>query len=72
MSRAFQPGASAPTFDARGFLREFEAAGGKVFSDGQSFAVVYPAETDIIPTALIDWGAVIASAHERAIYGGAA
>lgn len=60
---------ASPAFDARGFLREFEAIGGKVISNGQSFAVIYPAETDVIPTALIDWGAVIASAHERAIYG---
>lgn len=56
-------------FDARGFLREFEAIGGKVISNGQSFAVIYPAETDVIPTALIDWGAIIAEAHDRAIYG---
>lgn len=60
---------SAPSFDALGFIREFEAVGGKVISDGRSFAVVYPAETDIIPLALIDWGAVVASAHDRAIYG---
>lgn len=61
----------ADTFDARAFLLDFERAGGCVHSDGQSYAVVYPAETDQIPDALIDWGAVIASAHERAIYGGA-
>lgn len=63
---------SAPAseaFDARGFLSEFEAIGGKVISNGQSFAVIYPAETDIIPTALLDWGAIIAEAHDRAIYG---
>lgn len=60
---------SADTFDARGFLREFEAIGGKVISNGQSFAVLYPAETDVIPTTLIDWGAIIAEAHDRAIYG---
>lgn len=59
----------APTFDALGFIREFEAVGGKIVSDGQSFAVIYPAETDIVPLALIDWGAVVASAHDRAIYG---
>ena len=65
-----QGGASAsPAFDARGFLREFEAIGGKVISNGQSFAVIYPAETDIIPLALIDWGAIIAEARDRAIYG---
>ena len=63
---------SAPAseaFDARGFLTEFEAIGGKVISNGQSFAVIYPAETDVIPTALLDWGAIIAEAHDRAIYG---
>lgn len=63
---------SAPAseaFDARGFLTEFEAIGGKVLSNGQSFAVIYPAETDVIPTALLDWGAIIAEAHDRAIYG---
>ena len=65
-----QGGASAfPAFDARGFLREFEAIGGRVISNGQSFAVIYPAETDVIPTALLDWGAIIAEAHDRAIYG---
>ena len=70
MSAAQQGGASAsPDFDARGFLREFEAIGGTVISNGQSFAVIYPAETDIIPTALIDWGAVVAEARDRAIYG---
>lgn len=62
-------GASAPAFDARGFLTEFEAIGGKVISNGQSFAVIYPAETDLIPTALLDWGAIIAEAHDRVIYG---
>lgn len=51
------------------FLREFEAIGGTVISNGQSFAVIYPAEADVIPTALIDWGAIIAEAHDRAIYG---
>lgn len=70
MSAAIDPGASAPTFDACGFLREFEAIGGQVVTNGQSFAVIYPAETDIIPTALIDWGAVVAEARDRAIYGG--
>lgn len=60
---------STTAFDARGFLREFEAIGGKVISNGQSFAVLYPAETDVIPTALIDWGAIIAEARDRAIYG---
>lgn len=69
MSAAIDPGASAPTFDALGFLREFEAIGGRVVTNGQSFAVIYPAETDIIPTALIDWGAVVESARDRAIYG---
>lgn len=70
MSATEQGGASAsPAFDARGFLREFEAIGGRVISNGQSFAVVYPAETDLIPTALIDWGAIIAEARDRAIYG---
>lgn len=69
MRPANDKGASAPNFDARGFLREFEAIGGRVFSDGQSFAVIYPAETDIIPQAMIDWGAVIETAHNRAIYG---
>lgn len=63
--------AASPPFDARGFLTEFESIGGKVISNGQSFAVIYPAETDIIPTALIDWGAVIAEAGDRAIYGAA-
>lgn len=63
-------GASAsPAFDARGFLAEFEAIGGQVITNGQSFAVIYPAETDVIPTALIDWGAIIAEAQDRAIYG---
>lgn len=60
---------SSSDFDARGFLREFEAIGGRVISNGQSFAVLYPAETDVIPTALIDWGAVVAEAQDRAIYG---
>lgn len=60
---------SADAFDARGFLREFEAIGGRVISNGQSFAVLYPAEIDVIPIALIDWGAIIAEAHDRAIYG---
>lgn len=60
---------SSPDFDARGFLREFEAIGGRVITNGQSFAVVYPAETDVIPMALIDWGAIIAEAKDRAIYG---
>lgn len=69
MRAAIDQGASAPTFDAAGFLREFEAVGGKVVTNGQSFAVIYPAETDIIPTALIDWGAVVESARDRAIYG---
>lgn len=62
-------GPASETFDARGFLTEFEAIGGKVLSNGQSFAVIYPAETDVIPTALLDWGAIIAEAHDRAIYG---
>ena len=70
MSARVEGGASAlPDFDARGFLREFEAIGGRVVSNGQSFAVIYPAETDIIPTEVIDWGAIIAEAHNRAIYG---
>ena len=70
MSARVEGGVSAsPAFDARGFLREFEAIGGRVVSNGQSFAVIYPAETDVIPLALIDWGAVIAEAHDRAIYG---
>ena len=70
MSPAQQGGALAsPAFDARGFLREFEAIGGRVISNGQSFAVIYPAETDVIPTALIDWGAVVAEAQDQAIYG---
>lgn len=56
-------------FDARGFLREFKAAGGQVITNGQSFAVIYPAETDIIPIALIDWGAVVAEAQDQAVYG---
>lgn len=60
---------TAEAFDARGFLTEFEAIGGKVISNGQSFAVIYPAETDVIPTALLDWGAIIAEAHDRVIYG---
>lgn len=59
----------AAPFDARGFLTEFEAIGGKVISNGHSFAVIYPAETDVIPTALLDWGAIIAEAHDQAIYG---
>lgn len=66
---AFDQGASAPTFDARGFLAEFEAIGGRVITNGQSFAVIYPAEVDVIPTALIDWGAVVVEANDRAIYG---
>lgn len=70
MSTREQGGAPAsPAFDARGFLREFEAIGGQVITNGQSFAVIYPAEADVIPTALIDWGAIIAEAHDRAIYG---
>lgn len=69
MTATIDQGASAPIFDAAGFLREFEAVGGKVVTNGQSFAVIYPAETDIIPTALIDWGAVVESARDRAIYG---
>lgn len=60
---------ASPAFDARGFLREFEAVGGQVITNGQSFAVIYPAEADIIPTALIDWGAIVAEAQDRAIYG---
>lgn len=68
-ARGILSGASAPAFDARGFLREFESLGGQVVTNGQSFAVIYPAETDIIPTALIDWGAVISEAIDRAIYG---
>ena len=63
-------GASAsPAFDARGFLQEFEAIGGQVITNGQSFAVIYPAETDIVPTALIEWGAVVSAAQDRAVYG---
>ncbi len=69
MSRPIDGRTATAAFDARGFLREFEAIGGKVISNGQSFAVLYPAETDVIPTALIDWGAIIAEAHDRAIYG---
>lgn len=70
MSGANMGGASAsPAFDARGFLQEFEAIGGQVITNGQSFAVIYPAETDVIPTALIQWGAVVAAAQERALYG---
>lgn len=60
---------AAPAFDARGFLREFEAVGGQVITNGQSFAVIYPAEADVIPTALFDWGAIVAEAQDRAIYG---
>lgn len=45
------------------------AAGGQVITNGQSFAVIYPAETDIIPMALIDWGAVVAEAQDQAVYG---
>lgn len=59
-------GAAAPAFDAAGFLRDFEAIGGRVYSDGRSFAIVYPAETDVIPLCLIEWGAVIEVAHDRA------
>lgn len=61
--------ADQPAFDAPGFLREFEAIGGRVVTNGQSFAVIYPAETDVIPTALIDWGAVVSVARDQAIYG---
>lgn len=56
-------------FDARGFLREFEAIGGRVITNGQSFAVLFPAETDIIPQGLIDWGAIVAEVNDQAIYG---
>lgn len=58
-------------FDARGFLQAFEAEGGKVYSDGQSFAVIYPpADVGLlIPPEIVDWGAVIGAAHERAVYG---
>ena len=70
MIGASMGGASAsPAFDARGFLQEFEAIGGRVITNGASFAVLYPAETDVIRLALIDWGAVIGEAHDRAIYG---
>ena len=70
MSRGDTGGAPAsPPFDARGFLREFEAVGGQVITNGQSFAVIYPAEADVIPTALFDWGAIVAEAQDRAIYG---
>lgn len=69
-ARHDQGGASAsPAFDARGFLAEFEAIGGQVITNGQSFAVIYPAETDVIPLALIEWGAVVEAAQERATYG---
>lgn len=61
--------AEPPPFDAPGFLREFEAIGGRVVTNGQSFAVIYPAETDVMPAALIDWGAVVSEARDRAIYG---
>lgn len=61
--------AKAEPFDARGFLKAFEEAGGRVYSDGRSFAIIYPAETNVIPLCLIEWGAVIEAAHERAIYG---
>ena len=65
-----QGGASAsPAFDARAFLETFEAEGGRVYSDGRSFAIVYPADAEVIPMCLIEWGAVIETAHERAIYG---
>lgn len=60
---------SGPGFDASGFIAEFEAIGGRVISDGRSFAVIYPSETDVIPLQMIDWGAVVATAHDRAIYG---
>lgn len=70
MIAATMGGASAsPAFDARGFLAEFEAIGGRIITNGQSFAVLYPAETDVIPTALIECGAVIEAAQERATYG---
>lgn len=59
-------GAKLEPFDAIGFLRDFEAIGGRVYSDGRSFAIVYPAETDFIPLCLIEWGAVIECAHMRA------
>lgn len=63
-------GASAsPAFDAREFLQEFEAIGGRVVTNGASFAVLFPSETDLIPTALIDWGAVLGEARDRAVYG---
>lgn len=63
--------AASPDFDARGFLREFEAIGGQVVTNGQSFAVIYPSPDDaeFIPLALIEWGAVVAAAQERATYG---
>ncbi len=70
MSAARLGGAPAsPAFDARSFMRDFEEIGGQVISDGRSFAVIFPAEADVIPLELIDWGAVIATAQDRAIYG---
>ena len=62
---------ASPAFDARGFLREFEALGGQVVTNGSSFAVLWPSPEDVelIPLALIEWGAVVAAAQERATYG---
>lgn len=63
-------GASVPIpFDARAFLKAFEAEGGRVYSDGRSFAIVYPAEAEAIPMCLVEWGAVVGAAQERVIYG---
>ena len=73
MSPASEQGgaAASPAFDARGFLAEFEAIGGQVITNGQSFAVIYPSPEDVelIPLALIEWGAVVEAAQERATYG---
>lgn len=66
---AERAGETPPAFDARAFLKAFEEAGGRVYSDGRSFAIVYPSDADVIPLCLIEWGAVIEVAHERAIYG---
>lgn len=59
------------TFDASGFLRDFEAVGGQVITNGQSFAVIYPSpdNVELIPLVPIEWGAVIQAAHDRAAYG---
>lgn len=54
----------SPTFDARGFPGDFEAVGGRVITNGQSVDVIYPAEAEVIPIALLDWGASIVEPHE--------